>query len=104
MANENIEISSSQRLLWIDVLNIMACIGVVALHSTTARYTGHATMSWLWTEFVHVAISWPVPVFFMISGCNLLSPRMGGGEKVCLKKNSQNDYSICDLECSLPVF
>ena len=86
MANENIEISSSQRLLWIDVLNIMACIGVVALHSTTERYTGHATMSWLWTEFVHVAISWPVPVFFMISGCNLLSPGMGGVKMYAQKR------------------
>ena len=66
------------RKLWIDVLNIMACIGVVALHSRGYSFVGYATMSWLWTEFVYVAISWPVPVFFMISGCNLLSPRMGG--------------------------
>lgn len=76
---KSVIIEQNKRVLWIDILNILACIGVVFLHCAMPCFTGQITLHWLWTEFVHVAILWPVPVFFMISGCNLLSPRAGEG-------------------------
>lgn len=59
--------------VYIDYLNVAACIAVIALHcngcfwvfSDTARY-------WKTSVIIEHVFYWAVPIFFMIMGCTLL--------------------------------
>lgn len=72
--------ASRKRILWMDILNICACLGVLLLHSNhqAKSFTGEITKSWLFGILVYTFFLWPVPVFFMLSGCNLLNSKLGG--------------------------
>lgn len=64
-----------KRLLWIDILNIIACMGVVLLHSTNGQihgYSGIHSFDWYLGLLTHSFFLWPVDVFFMISGFTLV--------------------------------
>lgn len=83
---------SKKRILWMDVLNIVACVGVVLLHCNhqMGLYNGEMTFPIIWGIIVNSFVYWPVPVFMMLSGSNLLCcdiSKLGGGEKVLFKKN-----------------
>lgn len=68
--------STGTRYPYIDLLNILACIGVVMLHSTTAfvhGYSGNINTACVLGIFTHSFILWPVDVFFMISGATLIN-------------------------------
>lgn len=76
---------SRKRVLWIDVLNICACVGVLILHtnSTTIHsFNGNIDFSFFWGVFTHSCFYWPVPVFLMLSGCNLIGCELGGGKNI----------------------
>lgn len=63
------------RTVWIDVLNIVACIGVVLLHCSNNEihnYDGILSSNYIWGSITHTLAFWPVPIFLMISGCNLI--------------------------------
>lgn len=68
-----------RRYIWIDILNIAAIVSVVMLHVSTAEtdnpslYNGH----FVWSKFIHSFLIWPVDVFYMLTGCNLIG-RIGG--------------------------
>ena len=60
---------------WIDILNITACIGVIMLHCSNHEihnYNGTITSEFIWGVTTHTIFFWPVPIFLMISGANLL--------------------------------
>ena len=60
---------------WIDILNIIACIGVIMLHCSNHEihnYNGTITSEFIWGCTTHTIFFWPVPIFLMISGANLL--------------------------------
>lgn len=60
---------------WIDILNIIACIGVIMLHCSNHEihnYSGNITLQFIGGCFTHTLFFWPVPIFLMISGANLL--------------------------------
>lgn len=63
------------RLLWMDILNITACICVVLLHCNHQIdiYHGSLDFPYIWGVFVYSFAFWPVPVFMMLSCCNLLN-------------------------------
>lgn len=64
-----------KRQIWIDALNIMACSGVLLLHSTNGElhnFSGTHTVNWFIGLFTHSFFLWPVNVFFMLSGYTLL--------------------------------
>lgn len=65
---------SKKRILWMDVLNIVACVGVVLLHCNHQMdlYNGEMNFSIIWGIIVYSFVYWPVPVFMMLSGSNLL--------------------------------
>ena len=68
-----LEFPKNNRTIWIDVLNIVACIGVVLLHCSNNEIHNHAdvlTTNYIWGAITHTFVFWPVPVFLMISGCN----------------------------------
>ena len=66
------------RTVWIDVLNIVACIGVVLLHCSNNEihnYDGILSSNYIWGSITHTLAFWPVPIFLMISGCNLIGKK-----------------------------
>lgn len=76
----------SKRIIWIDILNIVACMGVLLLHSTNREvhhFTGEISLNWIIGLCTHSFMLWPVNVFFMLSGFTLIkSPiiEQGGGK------------------------
>ena len=73
-----------KRIIWIDVLNIIACMGVLLLHCTNGEihnFSGEITLNWIIGLCTHSFMLWPVNVFFMLSGFTLIKPsiiEMGG--------------------------
>ena len=63
------------RLIWISVLNVVACVCVVILHCSNGFFDGPGSEYYFPTAFVHATFYWPVPVFLMISGATLMNYR-----------------------------
>lgn len=68
-------VSKKKRLVYIDVLNICACICVVYMHCNGAVHTLSDTRLWRECMVVETLAYWAVPVFFMITGVTLLGYR-----------------------------
>lgn len=67
--------ASRPRLYFVYVLNILSCIAVVTLHTTLSVYTPKPTGAWVWAVVLQSIAIFAVPIFFMISGMNLLGYR-----------------------------
>ena len=64
-----------ERVLAFDVLNILACIGVIALHHNGLVHSFDGSRAWAESLVVECLFYWCVPVFMMISGANLMRYR-----------------------------
>ena len=77
---------TQSRIVYYDVLNIISCMAVVMLHSN--GYIHEFIKDDYWG--IHVAIDtlffFAVPVFFMLSGANLISYRTKYSTKVFINK------------------
>ncbi|MDA2813723.1 acyltransferase family protein [Nocardiopsis sp. RSe5-2] len=64
---------------WIDLARVAAMGAVVLIHAysplVTEVYTGQGSTAWWTSTALDAALRWCVPVFVMISGALLLSPR-----------------------------
>ena len=72
----------NDRVLWIDVLNIIACMGVLLLHCTNRQvheFNGHVSFEWVIGLLTHSVFLWPVNVFFMLTGLTLMRKSLLGG-------------------------
>lgn len=76
----------SNRVLYFDVLNILSCIAVIALHHNGLVHSFEDTLAWRESLVVECALYWAVPVFLMISGANLLNYREKYSTAVFFKK------------------
>ena len=65
--------SCSSHIVYFDVLNILSCIAVIALHQNGIVHSFSPTAEWAESLIVEVVCYWAVPVFFMLSGAKLLS-------------------------------
>lgn len=65
----------SNRVAYCDLLNIAACYCVIWLHCSGDAFTFRLDKYWLTSLFIQVIAHWAVPVFFMLTGANLLSYR-----------------------------
>ena len=65
------------RNLSIDLLRIVATIGVISIHSDqiTERLNYFGGISWWFSNIIHSFSSVSVPIFFMISGYLLINPK-----------------------------
>lgn len=70
----------SEHYLWIDILNIVACICVILLHVSNRPlvFYDRVSVPFYWAAFTHSVALWPVPVFLMMSGSNLIGNHRGG--------------------------
>lgn len=73
---------NKKRIVYFDVLNILACIAVVALHCHGSFFDYENSVEWKVTEAVQILAHWAVPIFFMLTGATL----MGYREKYDTKK------------------
>ena len=64
-----------QRVVYFDVLNILAMLCVVFLHTNGMVHSFQNTMAWRQALVVEVVCYWAVPIFFMLSGANLMNYR-----------------------------
>ena len=61
--------------LYLSILNILACLGVVFLHSNSIFWGHPSGMLWISSNFIETFFYWSVPIFFMISGATLTNYR-----------------------------
>lgn len=83
-----------ERLIWIDLLNIVSCAGVLLLHCTNEEvhhFSGMPSANWFIGLTTHSFFLWPVNVFFMISGFTLIRPSLLGNN--IKMKGMKNFYS-----------
>lgn len=64
-----------KRIKYVSVLNAMACIAVVMLHTNGAFWTFSTKKYWISSNFIECLMYFAVPVFFMISGTTLIDYR-----------------------------
>ena len=76
---------SAKRVLYFDLLNICACICVVALHCNGIVHSYSDARCWKTSLIVETVAYWAVPVFFMLTGATLMDYR---------KKYSTKEYFI----------
>lgn len=71
---------------YINVLNVIACIAVVFIHADEAFWTFSYESYWIFANIVHCVLLFCVPIFFMISGCNIIDYRERYSTKDFAKK------------------
>lgn len=74
------------RVIFFDVLNVLAALGVVFLHCNGIVHNFRPTAAWYQALAVEAALYWPVPVFFMLSGATLMGYRQRYTTETFLKK------------------
>lgn len=63
------------RNTYMDVLGILSCIAVIYLHCSTVVFVNQGDLLWALSIVVQSCFCFAVPVFFMISGANLIGYR-----------------------------
>lgn len=78
--------NANRKISWISTANILACLGVIILHTNGVFWTFPQGKVWYTSNFTETFFYWPVPVFFMISGATLLNYRNRYPTKVYFAK------------------
>lgn len=74
--------------LFVDVLNVIACIAVVCLHTSLGAFHPEQTMLWKRQVAMQSLFIFATPIFFMISGMNLLGYRQKYDTATFFKKRA----------------
>ncbi|MCI5825523.1 MAG: acyltransferase [Arcanobacterium sp.] len=75
-----------RHLYFADLLNVFACIAVVLLHTSLSVFSPRHTLGWLENVGIQATFIFAVPIFFMLSGMNLLGYRAKYSTAVFFKK------------------
>jgi surface polysaccharide O-acyltransferase-like enzyme len=80
--------AANNRILYLDVLRILAIFAVVILHtsSPTTYHYNHDPFSWFIGNFFNSMTRWCVPLFIMVSGALLLSTKQDESLGIFFKK------------------
>ena len=78
--------SKNKRILYFDILNILACLSVVFLHSNSIVHTYTQLRAWKTALIFEVVLYWAVPVFIMLSGATLMKYKERYDTKTFFKK------------------
>lgn len=77
---------TKKRILYYDMLNIAACIAVIALHHNGLVHVFTGDSVWKECLAAEVGFYWAVPVFLMLSGATLMGYREKYSTRVFFKK------------------
>lgn len=66
---------NQERILYYDMLNICACIAVIAIHHNGIAHTFSNSWTWKTALIAEVIFYWCVPVFLMLTGATLMPYR-----------------------------
>lgn len=77
---------SKKRVLYFDLINITACLCVVALHCNQMVHTWAPGKNWAAGLVIEVVCYWAVPLFFMLTGATLMKYRARYDTKTFLVK------------------
>lgn len=66
---------AKKRVVYFDILNIVAALCVIFLHCNGSSFTYTDTLGWKQAMLVEAVCYWPVPIFLMLSGANLIGYR-----------------------------
>lgn len=63
---------TQRRWVFVDVLNVVACLAVILLHVSLNAFSPEPSRTWVEAVAFQAVGIFAVPVYFMISGMNLL--------------------------------
>ncbi|WP_444644004.1 acyltransferase [Caproiciproducens sp. R1] len=66
-------VNPGKRVIYYDVLNILAAINVVWIHFGNEVHWYDGSRVWMWCASIQVLAYWAVPVFFMLTGATLMN-------------------------------
>ena len=92
-----------QRFYYMDALNVIACIAVVILHCSSAVFQNEGGLFWCYCVIMQSVFIFAVPIFFMISGANLLGYRERYSTKDFFKKRMRRILGVF-IGCSILVY
>ena len=75
-----------KRMIYLDVLNILAILAVIMLHHNGIVHTYSNTRAWKTSLIVETIFYWAVPIFLMITGATLMNYREKYDTKTFFKK------------------
>lgn len=75
-----------ERVIYYDILNILACFCVIWLHCNGNVHNYTADRVWATSLIVEIIAYWAVPVFFMLTGATLMDYRKKYDTKTFFKK------------------
>lgn len=80
---------NKKKIIWIELLRIMACIGVIGLHTGAQRFSNASVDSFEWavSNFFHGINRFAVACFIMISGCLYLDGKRSWDLKKLWKRS-----------------
>ena len=84
--NERKNDKARKHFVLVDVLNIISCFAVVCLHTSLGVFSPQRTQLWAFQELMQAVFIFAVPIFFMVSGMNLLNYRKKYSTKMFFKK------------------
>lgn len=82
----------NDRVLYLDVLNVVSCFSVVCLHSNGYVHECIKDDYWWLRVLIEVLCFFAVPVFFMLSGATLMEYRKKYSTKVFIQKRFQRAF------------
>lgn len=88
---------------YMDVLNVVACIAVVILHCSSGVFLNAGGWHWRYCVIAQSAFIFAVPVFFMISGANLLGYRKRYSTKEFFQKRMRRILGVF-IGCSILIY
>lgn len=75
-----------ERVVAFDVMNVAACIAVIALHVNGIFWTFSYERYWKTSLIIETVFYWAVPIFFMLTGATLMDYRERYCTRIFLKK------------------
>lgn len=80
---------STKRVVYFDLLNVAACIAVVALHCNQMVHTWQPGKNWLLAMAIETVFYWAVPIFFMLTGATLMRYRERYDTRTFIEKRAK---------------
>ena len=83
-----------KRVVYFDVLNVLACLSVIGMHCNGLVHNYSDTAAWRQALAVDVLAYWAVPIFIMISGATMMNYRERYSTGTFMKRRFMKTCSI----------